>query len=155
MTMPETIQSDLVERLRAFKLDDSDDYELAPDAAAEIERLTEELRGMTINRDNLRRYLLERKEERDAARDQAEAARKAEGRAREAAKAILDSTINGAEINRLRAHCEAMSRALETAERQITAAFGIIHPGNDDLLEGSLESIRQPLAAYRGENADG
>lgn len=57
-----------------------------------------------------------------------------------------------AEITRLCAHCEAMAKALETAERQIIAAFGIIHPGDKDLLEGSLENIRQPLAAYRKEN---
>ncbi len=58
------------------------------------------------------------------------------------------------EITRLRAHCEALAKGLTTAERQISAAFGIIHPGDKGLLEGSLESIRQPLAAYRKENSD-
>jgi hypothetical protein len=67
---------------------------------------------------------------------------------------VMDAAKEAAaEITRLRAHCETMAKALETAERQISAAFGIIHPDDKNLLEGSLESIRQPLAAYRKENA--
>ncbi|WP_395393018.1 hypothetical protein WBP07_17795 [Novosphingobium sp. BL-8A] len=58
------------------------------------------------------------------------------------------------EASRLRAHCEAMAKGLETAERQISAAFKIIHPGKDDLREMSLESVRDPLAAYRKEYPD-
>jgi hypothetical protein len=56
-----------------------------------------------------------------------------------------------AEITRLRRHCEAMADALDAADRQLCAAFQIIHPNNPKLLEGSLVSIRRPLEAYRGE----
>ncbi|WP_395326959.1 hypothetical protein WBP06_09580 [Novosphingobium sp. BL-8H] len=56
-----------------------------------------------------------------------------------------------AEITRLRAHCEAMAKALDVAERQITAACQTIYPGDNGILDGSLENVRTPLKAYREE----
>jgi BMFP domain-containing protein YqiC len=171
MTMPETTQSDLVERLRDYAPSDGmfirchnrSTRQMNADirkAADEIERLreiesqidggrfeewpTETFVGQLRmqSRDNLDpefgQFMAATATHMGILSGQFDAQREIAERAKEDAA-------------RLRAHCEAMARGLEAAERQISAAFRIVYPGDTALLEGSLENVRQPLSAYRKE----
>ncbi|WP_288803938.1 hypothetical protein [uncultured Novosphingobium sp.] len=136
--MPETTQSDLVERLtemaalyRRAICDDNEDAQTFADAAAEITRLRkrlelrepdwpEEADGIACRNDTI---------------------------------ALLDERVErqSAELNRLRAHCEAMEETIRLAEVRVTAARSFLVIDSKENAERHLSDVVQLLAAYRKE----
>lgn len=146
MTMPETTQSDLVERLEAWSDNDAEyghhaRSQALAQAAAEIKKLVATLA-------KVRRSALSLTETQRQIYDHYQAASKINAEAvgtldsERAANALLTE-----ENDRLRAHCEAMSNALEAIKGEVERTNGnLVH-----LRRCVSVQCKAGLAAYRKE----